>query len=96
MVAFYQLTFYLSLALLAIVITVFVLALSLLGRAVRISSEEQQKAEQERQERNQAQLGIIQGKLDTTKADEKHPDIESLTKSLRELKKQIKKHDRKL
>lgn len=96
MVALFQLTLYLSLVLLAIVITVFVLAVSLLGRAVRISSEEQQKAEQERQERNQTQLGKIQGKLDTAKAHDKRPDIESLTKSLRELQKQIKKHEREL
>ncbi len=96
MVAFYQLTFYLSLALLAIVITIFVLAVSLLGRAVRISSEEQQKAERERQERNQAQLGIIQDEMDTAKVDDKRPAVENLAKSLRELEKQIKKHDRKL
>lgn len=44
----YQLTFFLAVALLAIVITVFVLAVSLLGRAVKLSVEEQEKAEKDR------------------------------------------------
>ncbi len=96
MVVFYQLTFYLALALLAIVITVFVLAVSLLGRAVRISSEEQQKAEQERQQHNREQLVGIQGELDTAKETGKRPDIEKLELSLEKLKGQIKKHERKI
>ncbi|MFC1992076.1 hypothetical protein ACFLVC_05095 [Chloroflexota bacterium] len=92
----FQITFYLSLALLAILITVFVLAVSLLGRAIRISLDEQKKTEQEQQEQASALYESIEGKLNIAKEEGKGPNIDSLTKSLREAKKQMKKHGRRL
>lgn len=59
MIAVYQATFFLSIALLAIVITVFVLAVSLLGRAVRISIEEQVQSEQDGLKRSQSEIANL-------------------------------------
>jgi len=40
----YQLTFFLALGLLAILITIFVFAISSLGRAIEVATKEQEKA----------------------------------------------------
>jgi len=87
----YQLTFFLAIALLAIVITVFVLAVSLLGRAVRLSTEEQTKAEEKRKEDTENEIKKMQDKLGQAKA-EGHLNIEDLTKSLQDLERKDTKH----
>ncbi len=90
MIVLYQATFWLSLALLAIVITVFVLAVSLLGRAVRISVEEQEKAEQDNLTRNQREILELNVRLNEATENNEKPDIDSLQKSINK----IKRHQR--
>lgn len=96
MVILYEYTSYFSIALFAIVITVFVLAVSLLGRAVRMSLEERQKTEKERKEQYQDELERIQHNLDDAKSDDKVIDTEGLTESIHNLKNEIKRHNRQL
>lgn len=88
----YQLTFFLAVALLAIVATLFVLAVSLLGRAVRLSTEEQKKAEETRKGENEDEIKKMQIKLDQAK-DEGQLNIADLEKSLKEMRKQAKKYE---
>lgn len=90
--AIYQLIFFLAIALLAIAITVFVLAVSLLGRAVRMSVEEQEKVEKDRKEDNDKRLQEIQGELDRAKKKGIQPDIKRLDKILKGLKRKERIH----
>ncbi|MBA7584448.1 hypothetical protein ES708_26403 [subsurface metagenome] len=91
----YQLTFFLSLALLAIVITVFVLAVSLLGRAVKLSTEEQIRAEEMLKKDTQNEIKKMEGKLKKAKAKGRI-DIGDLTKSLNDLQSRDSRHKWKL
>ena len=54
----YQLTIFLALALLAIVAAVFVLAVSLLGRAVKMAAEEQEKAAREQKDATEKEIFV--------------------------------------
>ncbi len=91
----YQLTFFLSLVLLAIVITVFVLAVSLLGRAVKLSVQEQIRAEERRKQDTQNEIKKMVGKLKKAKAKGRI-DIGDLTKSLKDLQNRDSRHKWKL
>lgn len=86
MVVIYQATFYLSVVLLAILITLFVLAVSLLGRAVRISIDEQEKTEQASLSRNQSEIQDLNKQF--KKAEKAHiqPDIDRIQKSINKIK----------
>ena len=86
MIALYQSTFFLALALLAIVITLFVLAVSLLGRAIRISIEEQEKTEKDQLARSQNETRELNKQF--TRASKKHvqPDIDRIQKSINKIK----------
>ncbi len=91
----YQLTFFLALALLAIVATLFVLAVSLLGRAIKMASEEQEKAAKQQKDDTEKEIARIQKQI--TKARKTGQlDIEDLEKSLKQMRKQDKKYERAL
>jgi ABC-type multidrug transport system fused ATPase/permease subunit len=91
----YQLTFFLALALLAIVITVFVLAVSLLGRAVRIAAEEQEESEKEQKYATEKEIKRIQDQIGEAQKTGQL-DIEGLGKTLKGLKGKNRKHEWKL
>lgn len=91
----YQLIFFLAVALLAIVITVFVLAVSLLGRAVRLSAQEQIEAEEKRKKDTENEIKKIQDKLEKAKAAAR-VDVEDLSRSLRDLESRDTRHKWKL
>ena len=91
MESIYQLIFFLSIALLAIVVTVFVLAVSLLGRAVRLSVEEQTQAEEKRKQDTENEIKEIQRKLDQAKT-QGWLDVEDLTKNLSDLNRKETRH----
>lgn len=90
MIVLYQSTFWLALALLAIVITVFVLAVSLLGRAIRISVEEQERVEQEKRKSSSEQITKLNSQLNEAAKKEGQPDIDSLKKNINDLQKQLR------
>ena len=60
MVAVYQLTFFLALGLLAISITVFVLAVSLMGRAIGMAIKAQEKVNEERRQADKHKMREIE------------------------------------
>ncbi len=86
MSAVYQLVFFLSIGLFAVVITVFVLAVSLLGRAVNMAIEGQEKANKEQKEADEKELGKIQGELSEAKEEGRRPDVQRLSKAINSLK----------
>lgn len=86
MVALYQATFYLSTVLLAVTITVFVLAVSLLGRAVRISTVEQEKNQKEVLSISQASMRELEERFKKASKDQSQPDITSIQKSINRIK----------
>jgi uncharacterized membrane protein (DUF106 family) len=87
----FEALFFIAIGLLAITITVFVLAVSLLGRAVKLSLEEQERTESERKADSERTRTELKEKLEQATYDR-----ESLVKSLKEYKKKIEKHDRTL
>jgi hypothetical protein len=91
----YQLIFFLAIALLAIVITVFVLAVSLLGRAVKLSTEEQIQAEERRKKDTEDEIKKMQDKLEKAKAAGR-VDVKDLTRSLQDLEGRDTRHKWKL
>ncbi|MFC1916044.1 hypothetical protein ACFLW4_05060 [Chloroflexota bacterium] len=91
----YQSVFFIAIALLAITVAVFVLAVSLLGRAVRLSVREQMIAEQRRKEDTENEIKKIQAKLEQAKSAKK-VEVEDLVKSLRELEVKDRKHRNRL
>lgn len=93
--AIYQLLFFLSVALLATVVTLFVLAVSLLGRAVRLSAEEQTNTEQKRKQDTEDKIAGMKSQLDQATADEQL-DTGDLEKTLHDLKRKDAKHKWKL
>lgn len=95
MESIYQLTFFLALALLAIVITVFVLAVSLLGRAVKMSSKEQEKAAKEQKDTTEKEIVKIEKEI-TEARKTGQLNIEQLENRLKQMRKQDKKYERAL
>lgn len=91
----YQLIFFLGIGFLAIVITVFVLAVSLLGRAIILSTEEQAKLEEKAKNENENEIKSLQEKLNEARRTSR-VDIGSLQQSLRDLEAKDSKHRRKL
>lgn len=86
MVAVYQATVYISIALLAIVMTVFVLAVSLLGRAVRISIEEQVKFERNGLEKSQSEIANLTEQLKKAVETNEQPNMDRIQKSINKIK----------
>ncbi|MCJ7426353.1 MAG: hypothetical protein MUO17_04390 [Dehalococcoidales bacterium] len=94
----YEWTFFLALGLLAIVVTIFVFAVSLLGRALETASREQEKTTKEQKETTEKEIAAIQkqisdlgkkGRIDKEK-------LKELEKKLKQLRKQEEKFEKKL
>lgn len=90
----YQLTFYLALALLAILITVFVFAVSLLGRALETAARDEREKLTERKESNAKTMVAI--KKDIDEAEAKGDIPVGLIQKLKELKRKEKKYSKEL
>ncbi len=86
MVAVYQLMFFFSLGLLAISITVFVVAVSLLGRAIALAIEAGKQTTIEHKETDDSEMRKIKGELEEALAEDRHPDIKRLEKAVGSLK----------
>jgi len=91
----FQLIFFLGTAFLAITVTVYVLAVSLLGRAVRLSSEEQVREEEERTKDIESRIKEIHKELDEAKAKNRI-DVRKLTNDLQDLERKESQHKWKL
>ena len=85
-VAVYQLTFFLALGLLAISVTVFVLAVSLMGRAIGMAIEAQEKVNEELRQADKEKMEEIEGELKKAKEAGRLSDIKSLGKTISSLK----------
>ena len=60
----YQLTFFLALGLLAIVVTIFVFAVSLLGRAMESARESEKEKTKERRTNNAKEMAAIKKEIE--------------------------------
>lgn len=90
----YQLTFFLALTLLAIVITVFVFAVSLLGRAVEAAAESESDKLAERKEDNAKQMAAIKKEIEESEASGQIP--KGLIHRLKKLEKRDEKFEKEL
>lgn len=90
--AIYQATFFLAIAMLAIVVTIFVFASSLLGRAVERASQQQKKLKEQQEESYNQQIKQAQEELNKA---EKTGDPQKAQKVLSDLVREKKKFDRK-
>lgn len=90
----YQLTFFAALALLAIVITVFVFAVSLLGRAMEAAAKSEKKKLVERKENNAKEMATIRKEIEEAEAKGEIP--KGLTRKLEKLEKKDKKFEKEL
>lgn len=90
----YQLTFFLALGLLAIVITIFVFAVSLLGRAMEAAAKSEQEKLAERRENNAKEMAAIKAEIEKAEASGQIPT--GLTRKLKKLEKRDKKFDKEL
>ncbi len=86
MFSVYQSIFFVGIGLLAIVVAVFVLAVSLLGRAIKMSAQEQSKAEEKAKAENEDKIKELQEKLKRAKG-KPHIDVQGFEQTLRDLKK---------
>lgn len=91
MAALYEMTMLLSIALIAIVATVFVIAASLLGRAIEEASREQAEIAKKKSEEFDESIRGLQQKLNTVKKPEA---IDSLRKELDEYERKKSKLDK--
>lgn len=93
----YQLTFFLALGILAIVTTIFVFAISLLGRAIEVASKEQEKATREQKNATENEITKIQKQISALMKKERiGRELKELEKKLKQLRKQDKKFEKKL
>ena len=90
----YQILFFLGIGFLAIDVTIFVLAVSLLGRAVKLSVEEQTKLEEKAKADNEVEMEKLQDSLKNCVGTSSLEN--TLKHSLRNLQKKDNKHKRKL
>lgn len=90
----YQLTFFLALALLAIVITVFVLAVSLLGRAIQAAAESEKRKTTERKANNAEEMAAIKEEIEEAEAKGQIP--KGLKRRLDRLEKMDKNFEKEL
>ncbi len=85
MITVYQLLFVLALGLLAIMSAVFVFSVTLLGRAINISINEQQKAEQELKNATKDKTAELKQELEQATREERNIDIKRLNNTIRTL-----------
>ncbi|MBA7650000.1 hypothetical protein ES703_57800 [subsurface metagenome] len=88
----YQLTFFLALGLLAIVVTIFVFAVSLLGRAMESARESEKEKTKERRTNNAKEMAAIKKEIE--EAEGQIP--KGLTRKLEKLEKRDKKFGKEL
>jgi hypothetical protein len=89
----YEWTFFLALGLLAIVITVFVFAVSLLGRALEAAAESEKKKLGERRDKNAREMAAIRRKI--SKAERKGQVSKGLIRKLQKELKKLEERDEK-
>jgi len=93
----YQLTFFLALGLLAIVVTVFVFAISLLGRAIEVAAKEQEKTTKDQKDAIEIEIAEILKQISSLQKKKSiGKELQELEKSLKKLRKQDEKFARKL
>ncbi len=90
----YQLTFFLAVALLAIVITIFVFAVSLLGRAMEAAATSERGKLTERKENNTKEMAAIRKEIEEAEASGQIP--KGLTRKLEKLEKRDREFDKEL
>jgi hypothetical protein len=90
----YEWTFFVTLGLLAIVVTVFVLAVSLLGRAMEAAAKREQEKLAERRESNAKEMAAIKKEIE--KAEAKGEIPKGLIRKLKKLEKRDKKFEKEL
>ena len=97
MESIYQLTFFLALGLLAIVVTVFVFAISLLGRAIEVAAKEQEKTTKDQKDAIEIEITEILKQISSLQKKKSiGKELQELEKSLKKLRKQDEKSVRKL
>lgn len=94
----YQLTFFVALAILATLITIFVFAVSLLGRALEAASKEQEKTTKDQKGAAEKEIATIQKQISTLgkKGRIDKEKLEELEAKLRQLRKQDERFEKKL
>ena len=90
MAAIYDITMFLCIALLAVVVTVFVVAVSFLGRAIEEASREQAEIKQEEAKERDKTIEEMRAKLDQAKAP---AEIRKLRRDLERYEKEARKFE---
>ncbi len=90
----YQLTFFLALGLLAIVITIFVFAVSLLGRAMEAAAKSEKEKLAERKENNAKEMTAMKREIEEAEASGQIP--RGMIRKLKKLEKRDKKFGKEL
>lgn len=91
-----QAIFFLAIGFIAIIITVFVFATSLLGLAIQRASSEQKKLQEEQKASISQKLDQIQEQLNKAKQKCDTQEVKRLSKESDELREQIKEHEKSL
>ncbi len=91
----FEAIFFLDVGLLGITITLFVLAVSLLGRAIKLSLQEQEETEEKAKKEVDDEIKKIKSQLNKT-ASSSHPDLVGLNTNLALLVRKQKEHQYKL
>jgi len=94
MIPLYEVTILLNLTLIAMTVTVFVFAVSLLGRAIEIATEQNEKARQEQREKIKKEIGEIQKELEKVRQTGELEETKRLTKLQKDKRKFEKKLER--
>jgi len=94
MESIYQLTFFLALGLLAIVITIFVFAVSLLGRAMEAAAKSEKEKLAERKENNAKEMTAMKKEIEEAEASGQIP--RGMIRKLKKLEKRDKKFGKEL
>lgn len=90
----YQATFFVALTLLAIVITIFVFAVSLLGRAMEAAAKSEKEKTTERKAKNAEEMATIKEEIEKAEANGQIP--KGLTRKLNKLEKRDKEFEKEL
>lgn len=91
----YQLTFFAALTILAILITIFVFAVSLLGRAMEVAAKAEKAKRAERKESIAKEMAVIKEEIDKAEASGQIPPTQLIQK-LKKLSKEDKKSEKKI
>lgn len=93
----YQLTFFLALGLLATVVTIFVFAVSLLGRAIEVAAKEQEKTTKDQKDAIEIEIAKILKQISSLRKKKSiGKELQELEKRLKKLRKQDEEFARKL